>query len=114
MIDKSKTYTTRQGLPVRIYCTDGGGTHPVHGAFKMDGAWLPFSWREDGGFSAYALVEVKPKRTLDVMVNVYQLIDGTLYSGTGHASIDDAALWQSGKRFARIHITREITEGEGL
>jgi len=114
MIDKSKTYTTREGLPVRIYCTDAGGSHPVHGAIEAHGLWLPFLWREDGDNCEHALIEVKPKRTLDVTVNVYQSIDDTLYSGTGHPSRKDADLSQSGKRFACIHIVREITEGEGL
>jgi len=68
MIDKNKTYRTRDGREVRIYATDGGGKCPIHGAAKSsDGAWQqPTSWRPCGSWSwstvpgSNDLIEVVP------------------------------------------------------
>ena len=40
MIDKSKTYRTRDGREVRIYATDGVGDQAIHGAVLTDGSTL--------------------------------------------------------------------------
>lgn len=40
MIDKNKKYRTRDGKEVRIYCTDGRGLYPIHGAILIKGAGL--------------------------------------------------------------------------
>jgi hypothetical protein len=49
-IDKNRTYTTRDGKAVRIYCTDGGRGTPIHGATKdpnVDG-WTARTWTDSG------------------------------------------------------------------
>jgi hypothetical protein len=51
MIDLTKKYQTRSGLPVRIYAVDGGGICPVHGAIKDDGGWYDDRWRADGSYT---------------------------------------------------------------
>lgn len=47
-ISPSATYTTRSGLPVRIYAVDGGGPFPVHGAYYEGDEWYATQWRTDG------------------------------------------------------------------
>jgi len=118
MIDKNKTYVTRRGDAVRLYCTDdGGGSHPVHGAVNIEGIWACMSWPKDGESSGYySLVEVKPKRTLDTWLNVYSdTVDGPII-GVGHRlrSAADAAGALVGSRIACLRITQEFTEGEGM
>jgi hypothetical protein len=51
-IDITKTYTTRSGLSVRIYATDGAGM-AVHGAYKTEAGWEYAGWTEDGSFYEY-------------------------------------------------------------
>ena len=51
-IDITKKYTTRSGLPVRIYATDGAGQHPIHGAIKYEGGWDDNTWCADGAYTA--------------------------------------------------------------
>jgi hypothetical protein len=51
MIDMTKKYQTRSGLPVRIYATDGAGRYPVHGAIKWDGGWDDNTWCADGSYA---------------------------------------------------------------
>ena len=48
MIDKNNKYTTRNGLPVRIYATDCGGECPVHGVVLDHHGWFEFGWASDG------------------------------------------------------------------
>lgn len=53
-IDITKVYTTRGGLPVRIYAVDCGGAAPVHyAAQNNDGTWTVFSATENGHISTY-------------------------------------------------------------
>ena len=66
MIDKNKQYTTRCGLPFRLYATDGGGDYPVHGAVLKDDKWNIDCWTCDGMFiqsseHSFDLIEVKPR-----------------------------------------------------
>lgn len=76
MIDMNKEYVTKgEGLPVRIYCTDGCGDYPVHGAYYRFGKWCLTSWPESGslgnrGLERYDLIE-KPQ-TITRWVNVYE------------------------------------------
>jgi hypothetical protein len=51
-IDITKKYTTRNGLPVRIYAGDGAGGHPIHGAIKFEGGWSHNTWCADGAYTA--------------------------------------------------------------
>lgn len=85
MIDKSKTYRTRDGREVRIYATDGGGFFCVHGAIKSEeGRWDSCNWAITGagpyviGFpeSDEDLIEVRPRIKRTVWLNVYE--DNTL------------------------------------
>lgn len=47
-IEAGKKYRTRAGDLVRIYATDGYGTHPVHGANLDEDGWQPDTWMADG------------------------------------------------------------------
>lgn len=66
-INKSKSYTTREGKPVRIYCTDAGGKYPIHGAILCtdDNTWEGETWTENGLYNynedqtSHDLVELK-------------------------------------------------------
>jgi hypothetical protein len=53
MIDINKTYRTRDWNEVRIYATDGGGSHPVHGAVKRAAGWVCYSWMRGGSWARY-------------------------------------------------------------
>lgn len=116
MIEMGKQYKTHDGKEVRIYATDGSSDLPVHGAVKsVDGSWLSMAWTRNGDDTLYGdplglkLVEVKPKRTLDMWVNVYR--DETEVM---HKSREDADLHADADRIACLHIVREYEEGEGL
>ena len=65
-IDITKTYTTRSGLPVRIYAVDGVGKYPVHGAL-FDGAWIQHTWTVEGSWAetthSHSLVPAKTWRS---------------------------------------------------
>ncbi len=51
IIDLNKTYKTRDGRPVRIYCVDGGGNYPVHGAYEQNDRWFMETWTSKGFYS---------------------------------------------------------------
>ena len=42
--------TTKKGTPIEIYRTDGGGSHPIIGAWydSYEGTWIPTAWTADG------------------------------------------------------------------
>lgn len=68
-IKKTGSYSTRSGLPVRIYAVDGGGLYPVHGAIKVKYSWSHEGWTESGKYISGAkfkppqdLIEIKPKK----------------------------------------------------
>ena len=48
--DITKKYTTRSGLPVRIYATDCGGAYPVHGSYLESGIGPIAQWGRVGFF----------------------------------------------------------------
>ena len=119
MIEIGKTYQTTSGYPVRIFCTDGGGTYPVIGAVFMNGAWQPLSWTSEGFFnrvkglgSSHDLVEVKSKCTVTFWGNVYPIEDG--FYIIAHRTKERADDNYSRKRVACLEFTREFSEGEGL
>lgn len=64
-IEAGKYYRTRNGQEARIYCTDGGGNTPVHGAINKFGQWNVNFWSVEGKnqFSPEIdlIVEIKPK-----------------------------------------------------
>jgi hypothetical protein len=96
MIDTTKPLQTRSGLEVRIYATDGGGTHPIHGAYKEDGNWLPTDWGTEGNWlesdetNEYDLV-LAPRV---VFVNFYK--NGAAYHHSNEASAASAAIGSTG------------------
>jgi hypothetical protein len=47
---KPELLQTRDGRKVRIYCTDGGGEYPVHGAVFNESSkvWVTQTWTLDG------------------------------------------------------------------
>jgi hypothetical protein len=51
MITLDKKYETKKGYPVRIYCNDGAGQFPVHGAYSYLGKWYAQQWSLDGSCS---------------------------------------------------------------
>ncbi len=63
-VSMDRKYRTEDGKPVRIYCTDGSGLYPAHGAILgSDGIWSQESWTvfgvyRDGCKSMCDLVEV--------------------------------------------------------
>jgi hypothetical protein len=50
-IDITKKYTTRSGLPVRVYATDGMGLYPVHGAINYGDGWDNSTWCANGAYT---------------------------------------------------------------
>lgn len=115
-ITKDGEYTTRSGLPVRIYATDGGISHDVvHGAYCSDGVWMHSSWGKNGmvftGDCRHGLDLIpKPKvRKLDVWINLDRDGYKEMFSDRAIANLSS-----NEDRIACIHIQREFTEGEGL
>lgn len=114
MIDKNKTYRTRDGREVRIYATDGYPPLTVHGAIKLEDCWEIVAWRSDGRLGGYAesdsdLIEVKPRIKCDVWVNVYH--GGIVNVRYSKADADDDA---TSDRLACVRLTIDCEEGEGL
>ena len=114
MIDKNKTYRTRDGREVRIYATDGYPSLTVHGAIKLEDGWEIVAWRSDGRLGGYAesdsdLIEVKPRIKCDVWVNVYH--GGIVNVRYTKADADDDA---TSDRIACVQLTIDCEEGEGL
>ena len=113
MIDKSKTYKTRDGREVRIYATDGGGSYPVHGAICQDGGWKSNTWNSDGSWTSGQcradLIEVKPRIKYERWVNVYP--DNAISSSKTREEADRNAIWN---RIACVKIAIDCEEGEGL
>jgi hypothetical protein len=116
VIDKNKTYRTRDGREVRIYATDGRPPFVVHGAFVgRDKNWHHADWRDDGGFMYGSegqcdtdLIEVKPRIKREYWVNVYR--DGISVPFKSKNDCDD----HSGDRVACVRLTIDCEEGTGL
>jgi len=115
MIDTKKQYTTRSGLPVRIYATDGGDPYAVHGSYQRQGEWISGTWTKDGLCCHYGaitpsdLIEVKPRIKRTVWLNVYE--SGELWAYASKQSADDAA---RPIRLACVKAEIDCEEGEGL
>ena len=114
MIDKSKTYRTRDGREVRIYATDGADKYPVHGSIKYETGWELFTWQLDGMRTPRHegggdLIEVRPRHKRTVWLNVCEHVVMGCYENKWEA--DSCA----GKdRLACIKVDLDFEEGEGL
>ena len=112
MIDINKKYQTRGGQKVRIYCTDGGGDYPVHGATLSRGKWYAVQWTGNGNGrcadDALDLIEVPETIEIDVWLNVFD--DGLVTQWRSKEEADKQAF----SRIACIHLQRTVTKGEGL
>ena len=118
MIDKNKQYTTRNGLPVRIYETDCGGKYSVHGAVFEGGVWCNFSWTSEGNLVAgqlndFDLIEVKPRirRTAADGVGSRSVYPDVVDAHKTRRQADECA---SPRRIACVEIEIDFEEGEGL
>lgn len=116
MIDKSKTYRTRDGREVRIYATDGDGPFPVHGAIK-NVWWDTETWTKEGAVDAYLgrsgdLIEVRPRHKRTVWVNVHPHT-AKLYGSKEFADIE-AQSFSCKDRIACLRVELDFEEGEGL
>ena len=116
MIDKSKTYRTRDGREVRIYATDGSGRKSVHGAYfdTYVKGWISLVWTEHGKVDGYQdlqpldLIEVRPRHKKTVWV--------TVYPNDRYCISDDNVQCDiyPPKRIACIKVELDFEEGEGL
>lgn len=48
--EPGKYYKTRDGRKVRIYTTDAGGRHPIHGSVWNGDRWVQLSWATSGTY----------------------------------------------------------------
>ena len=114
MIDKSKTYRTRDGREVRIYATDGGGHYPVHGAIKKgDDYWDVAGWTINGAFlpivDSSDLIEVKPRIKMERWMNIY-----TSEMSSTFPNKETANLYAGPTRVACVKVEIDCEEGDGL
>jgi len=126
MIDKSKTYRTRDGREVRIYATDGGSYQPIMGATSYTSKegktwWESARWADDGSYDPYGretnsdLIEVRPRHKRTVWLAVYP---------NGYIEATSKLEWRNGpcingpydgeKPIACIKVDLDFEEGEGL
>jgi hypothetical protein len=112
MIDKSKTYKTRDGREVRIYATDGVLPYPIHGAIKTKEGWVRASWTPDGdeGLRSDDLIEVRPRHKRTVWVNM----SSDHHFVFSYSSRETADAHASNLRIACIKVELDFEEGEGL
>ena len=115
MIDKDRTYRTRDGREVRIYATDGGPNKVfVHGAINYGENWQSCSWHSLGSYYADGenekdLIEVRPRHKRTVWVNVCP--DGTYVASTKKLADD---MMVAPYRIACIKVELDFAEGDGL
>lgn len=64
--------------------------------------------------AANDLMEVRHRIQSEVWVNVYRASDGTVYTGQSHRSASAAAGYGGYSPIARIPLTINCEEGEGL
>ncbi len=105
---------TREGYDAIIFTDKSPGTYPIAGFYRGSVR----QWRHNGCFygdsrhSPADLQLPKPK-TIDIelWLNVYDKNRISYWSNKEHAEFEGEVL---PGRFACMHITRTITEGEGL
>ena len=112
MIDKSKTYRTRDGREVRIYATDGGGPCPVHGAVSGLNFWSTASWSKNGSYKLvygqendWDIIEVRPRHKRTVWLHVFK---------SGSVCATEETYHVVAGRIACIKVDLDFAEGDGL
>ena len=115
MIDKDRTYRTRDGREVRIYATDGGGRNPVHGSIKEEDGWIFQVWPKSGRYFEdddedyrIDLIEVRPRHKRTVWVTIYPMNRYHISDENIQCDIYPP------KRIACIKVELDFEEGEGL
>jgi hypothetical protein len=117
-IEAGKEYLLRNGWRMRCYATDGGGFHPIHGAY-FDTAtrdWVSHDWTKRGHWSAARTREdgadiISPApETIEVDCWLWVYADGSRAIGS-HPWMPGSAMEKPG---AQIHIKRSIPVGEGM
>jgi len=111
MINKDRTYRTRDGREVRIYATDGGqcGTL-IHGAVFDNASWGSLVWNSDGSKYSWRedsldLIEVRPRHKRTVWLHVWN-------GGTVCAT--EQSYYVPAGRIACIKVELDFEEGQGL
>jgi len=112
MIDKNKTYKTRDGREVRIYATDGRAFYPIHGAILQEHGWQQSCWAVDGlhsisssGNHSGDLIEVRPRHKRTVWLHVFK---------NSTVCATEEAYYEITNRIACIKVELDFEEGEGL
>jgi hypothetical protein len=118
MIDKNRTYRTRDGREVRIYATDGVDDQSIHGAVKdNNNGWILHAWYSDGVHARsdrngrYDLIEVRPRHKRTVWINMYETV-GNQTSHHFKEQADDER--DPVGCIACIKVELDFEEGEGL
>ena len=112
MIDKNKTYKTRDGREVRIYATDGIDDQSIHGAVKDNlNGWILHAWYSDGVHARsdrngrYDLIEVRPRHKRTVWLHMFK---------NGSVCATEETYYVVAGRIACIKVELDFEEGEGL
>ena len=112
MIDKTKSYRTRDGREVRIYATDGVKPFSVHGAILFQNGWVDAHWTDTGSYQSEGrdldLIEVKPRITGTLWVNVYH--NNGVLAGGGWHSKESADSNAAPERIACIPIEIDVED----
>ena len=117
MIDKNKTYKTRDGREVRIYATDGEHGELVHGAVEhKKHGWQSRIWFANGNYyndveNNLDLIEVRLRYKRTVWVNMCKTI-GTQTSHHSRKEADDER--DPTDCIGCIKVDLDFEEGEGL
>jgi hypothetical protein len=123
VIDPTKSYTTRDGRPVRILCTDADGCFPVVGI--LDGGCAEHDvkrWAEDGraflhrSQDSLDLIPAPVRHQLKRYLNIYRRKNGDIEAGDLYEARADADLLANPtfSRIACLPITLDFVDGEGL
>jgi hypothetical protein len=118
MIEIGKEYRLANGWEYRLCMTDASSGYPVRGFYKRhDGHWAAIGHTADGKTDEHGfnLVEVRPRKTREVWVNIYPEKGRPVASVFGFAT-EELAHQIDGGHFleARKLITIEYEVGEGL
>lgn len=115
--DPTKQYVTRSGKPFRYYASDGGGSHPIHGAVQEgNGVWLAATWTAQGLINSlgpttdHDLVEVKPRIKREIWLNINPEVDDVFGYITKERADDD----RDKGCIACVKVIIDCEHGEGL